>query len=75
MVRETRGDPLAHPLLDEVVGLGDRGEVGLLRHHQVARSEALHRDGIGQVGELVYERDLRLHEISLAADGVAYRCP
>ena len=41
----------AERLLHRHVGVGDRGQVGLLRHPEVLRPEARHGDGVGRVGE------------------------
>ena len=47
---------LANHLLDRLVGLAHRREVGLGRHLQVVGSKARHRDAVGKVGELEGKR-------------------
>jgi hypothetical protein len=41
-----------------MVGIGDRGQVGLLVDAQVGRAEARQRDRVGEVGELVREGEV-----------------
>ncbi len=45
-------------LLDGVVGLGDRREIGLGVDDEVRRAESCQRDLVGGVGELEGQREI-----------------
>ena len=80
--------PVADQLLGRVVGLGDRGEVGLGLDLQVVRAEAAQRDLVGVGGELEGEGEIGVDAATLVGwchgasdercgmlDAIARRCP
>ena len=48
-------EPFADRPLDRLVGLTHRGQVGLRRDLQIVRAEPVHRDAVGQIGQLQCE--------------------
>ena len=61
-----RVEPVADQLLGRVVGLGDRGEVGLGLHLEVVRAEAAERDLVGEGRELEGEGEIGVDAATLA---------
>ncbi len=61
VVRAVRRQTLASVILDRAIGLRDWGDVRLRIDLQVVGAEPLHRDAVGDIGNLEREREVVCH--------------